>query len=363
MATAVAATAAMVAAAAVAERPKAHHDSDDDGGPPPAHRRPLHHPPPATQTQKTKDLLDTTVLYLKQREGIDKTLKIIRYTARLVAASLPPSSAQQQQQQHKKPSFSAEARARAESVQAALGSARKAYRLGKFLQHVSAWRRLPPIDYYRCLTDPQYRRAQLRRDDLLERGQVLGEGCYYFLDQAAFYFKAGAFGERAKKGAAQRRLALLSAWCETVGYACNIALGFKRVRELGAAEARLRAELVARYRASAGGGGGGAVGGAGAGGALLSAGGDTREAVARLKQLAAARRLRAAAIAQDAADALLALSDILPDADDGGGGSSLAYRRARKAVSHPVLLALCGLLSAAVSTQKNWRAVAGGGGG
>lgn len=340
---AVAATAAMVAAAAITEQkgPAATAGGSGVGiaaAPSPLPPSPSSSPqPPARQLQQQqqqqqqlekqqqkqqqRDLLDTTVAYLKQREGIDKTLKIIRYTARLVAATAPPNSA---------------AAARCENLQAALGSARKAYRLGKFLQHVSAWRRLPPLDWRLCATDPAYRAAH--RADLLERAATAGEGLYYFLDQVAFYFKSGALGEP-RKGPWERRLSRASAWAESVGYACNIALGLARVRALAAAEAALRGELVARYRASAG-----------------AAPLDPR-AVARLRQLRAARRLRAAAIAQDAADALLALSDLL----EGRGGA------VGRALSHPALLALCGLLSAAVSTQKNWAAVAavapGGGAG
>lgn len=52
------------------------------------------------------------------------------------------------------------------------------------------------------------------------------------------------------------------------------------------------------------------------------------------------RTLRTAFIVQDCADGLLALADIT----DG------RYER----VSHPVVLALAGLVSAAVSSYKNW---------
>jgi hypothetical protein len=360
---AVAATTAMVAAAAMSEAvPKRAGEpgsGSGSGGPAAPSPSPAGAAPTTTTTttaqptsssvrqrqQQQKDLLDTTVAYLKQREGIDKTLKIIRYTARLVAATAPADS---------------EAARRCERVQASLGSARKAYRLGKFLQHVSAWRRLPPLDW-RLLAlslappsllaalDPAAAATQpaaaaaaasayarLHRRELLERAATLGEGAYYFLDQLAFYFKAGAFGEPDKKNKAswERRASRLSAWAESVGYACNIALGLARVRELAAAEARLRGELVARYRASGG-----------------RADSVRAEDVARLRGLRAARRLRAAAIAQDAADSLLALSDLL----DGGGGA------VGRAVSHPALLALCGLLSAAVSTHKNWTAVVAAG--
>lgn len=328
---AVAATTAMVAAAAIAEKRTGggagEASSSSSGNPPGAPSPPS--PPAAlasattkttpTTTKNKKDLLDTTVAYLKQREGIDKTLKIIRYTARLVAATAPSQS---------------EAARRCESVQAALGSARKAYRLGKFLQHVSAWRRFSPLDWRLALTDSSYR--SLHRRDLLERLATLGEGSYYFLDQLAFYFKAGAFGEP-RKGRWEKRAARASAWAECLGYACGIALGLARVRELSAAEARLRGELVARYRASGG-----------------DPGSVSAEAVARLRALRAARRLRGAAIAQDAADALLALSDLLPTAADGKPAGLVG-----RAVSHPALLALCGLLSAGVSTHKNWTAVAG----
>lgn len=333
---AVAATTAMVAALAISEpkREAGEGESSAAGAASAPSSAPSPPPPFATATTTTtttttpanikqkKDLLDTTVAYLKQREGIDKTLKIIRYTARLVAATAPPKSAAAQ---------------RCENLQAALGSARKAYRLGKFLQHASAWRRLPPLDWRLALLDPHYRRAH--RGDLLERAATAGEGAYYFLDQIAFYFKAGALGEP-RKGPWEQRLARLSLWAESVGYACGIALGLARVRALAAAEAQLRGGLTARHRAAASRGGGGSN-------PQMQQQQD--EGVARLRALRAARRLRCAAIAQDAADALLALSDLL----DGKGGA------VGRCVSHPALLALCGLLSAGVSTHKNWTAVVG----
>jgi len=377
---AVVATTAMLAAATITERKGdsgsrggggtgigvrdggGENDDDDDGGAP--------NPAPAAaqqhQQRRPADLLDTTVAYLKQREGIDKTLKTIRYAARLVAAAAAAS-----------PSgglLPAEAGRRAEALQQALGGARKAYRLGKFLERAAAWRDLPALDYGRCLTDGAYRAASRRA--LLERLAAAGEGLYYFLDQAAFYFSAGAFGEP-RKGLWQRRLSRLSAWSESVAYACGIALGLEEVRRLGAAEAALRGEMVAQWRRAAAGGGagvsaaagsaralaGGSAAGSAAGPAADGGGGggagapppppppppalDPR-AVARLRQLRRTRALRAAAVAQDAADALLALSDLL----EGRGGA------AGRALSHPALLALCGLLSAAVSTRKHWGAAA-----
>jgi hypothetical protein len=64
------------------------------------------------------------------------------------------------------------------------------------------------------------------------------------------------------------------------------------------------------------------------------------EALRRIAALRSQRTLRTAFIVQDISDALLALSDIT----DG------RYSR----LSHPVVLALAGLVSAAVSSYKNW---------
>lgn len=84
-----------------------------------------------------------------------QTLKIMRYTARLVLATplVDPSNK--------------ELRTKLLGLEGSLGTSRKAYRLGKFLQNVNAIRKVP-------LRAPHA---------LLELLFNLGEGLYYFVDQ------------------------------------------------------------------------------------------------------------------------------------------------------------------------------------
>lgn len=240
-----------------------------------------------------KDTLEKTVAFLQKREGIDKALKIIRYTSRLIAAVSPEGSEMQK---------------RFDMLQANVGNSRKAYRLGKFLQNVHGLRRSSVW---------AAARGGSRRDFLLgvlEAVTCTGEGVYYFLDQFLWLMKAGFISK-----AMERRLSKISAYAEAAGYAANIALNLHRLRVMQLQQLILVSRLVQRQKD-----------------------GEPPDADA-LRQLAAlrsARVLRAAFVAQDLADGLIALSDIT----DG------RYER----MSHPVVLALAGLVSAAVSSYKNW---------
>jgi hypothetical protein len=69
------------------------------------------------------DALDRTVAFFARRGGVDKAVKLARYAARLASAAAPG------------PPGAASA---LDAVGATLGAARKVYRGGKFLQHVSA---------------------------------------------------------------------------------------------------------------------------------------------------------------------------------------------------------------------------------
>ena len=136
-------------------------------------------------SSRGNDALDQTVLFLAKRDGIDKvrpwihqgiipaafaplftlvlirlqTLKILRYTARLALATplIDPSNK--------------ELRSKLLRLEGSLGTSRKAYRLGKFLQNVNAIRKVP-------LRAPHA---------LLELLTNAGECIYYFVDQFQWY--------------------------------------------------------------------------------------------------------------------------------------------------------------------------------
>lgn len=232
-----------------------------------------------------KDTLDKTVAFLAKREGIDKVLKITRYTSRLIAATTVPGS---------------ELNARFAALESSIGTSRKAYRLGKFLQDLNQLRKLQVHDPW----------------GLLEVATYTGEGVYYFMDQIVWLMKTGFISH-----AYEKRCGKISAWAEVLGYVANITLNIMRIRALQQQEIRLWQRMRKMQE-------------------------DENVTCAQLeKEICRVRRLRImrmAFVVQDLADSLLALNDI----------------RSTKGeyLGHPVVLSLAGLLSAAVSTYKNWTA-------
>mmetsp|Transcript_4933 Transcript_4933/g.10613 ORF Transcript_4933/g.10613 Transcript_4933/m.10613 type:complete len:241 (+) Transcript_4933:225-947(+) len=229
------------------------------------------------------DLVDKVIKYLAKREGIDKTLKVIRYSSRLLAAVTPKD-----QELHQR--FAA--------LDSSVGVSRKAFRLGKFLQDYNNWRKSRA-------TGGTY---------LLEAVAYGGEGIYYFIEQIVWLMKAGALSKEMEKD-----LAKLSAWAEFLGYIANIVLSTFKLRELAVRESKLLVTLDKKRKEE---------------GVLDQA------AERELRVVRAARALRVALIVQDLADSTLAVNDIR------GGSDPL--------LSHPVLLAVAGLISASVSSYKNW---------
>lgn len=234
-----------------------------------------------------KDVLDKTVQFLQKREGIDKTLKIIRYTSRLIAAVSPPGSEQ---------------RKRFEALQSSVGTSRKAYRLGKFLQDVNGLRRV---------------RLHGGHLALLELVVYCGEGTYYFLDQFTWLMKTGFLPKHHEAAVSK-----VSAWSEAVGYVANICLSLHKLQQISLQEQQLLRKVQAHCKED---------------GSCQDPG-----LLRQLELMRSAKLLRLALICQDMADGLMAVNDIT----DG------RY----KGFNHPVVLSCAGLLSAAVSTYKYWNA-------
>lgn len=228
----------------------------------------------------SKDTLDKTVAYLAKREGIDKTLKIIRYTSKILVASLPEGSI---------------ARQKFAALDSSIGTSRKAYRLGKFLQSVNALRRLN-------LDKPVA---------LLELVQCFGEGGYYFLEQFTWLAKAGALDKSYEK-----RLAYWSALFELLGYAGSISVNVAKMRELQALWQHMAAHAAKE--------------------------GSSLEATRELSKVRYLWRLRCALVLQDLADALTAVQEVT-------GGRP-------RALTSPLLIGCLGLCSGAISSFKNWYA-------
>ncbi|KAK9821987.1 hypothetical protein WJX81_003471 [Elliptochloris bilobata] len=209
-------------------------------------------------TPRQPDVLDKTVTFLAKRDGIDKVLKVIRYTSKLLLATALRDS-------------SSELSARLRDFEGSVGTSRKAYRLGKWLADVNAVRKTPLSVRYSYL-------------EILASG---GEGIYYFVEQLTWLVKAGLLDKRHA-----RRFALTSAWAELLGYCGNVALNALRISAALEREHALAQELLRRKKEGE-----------------QAEHGDSALRL-ELQQLRARRMLRTLAVVQDLADALLALNDV-----------------------------------------------------
>eukprot|EP01025_Chloroclados_australasicus_P027702 TRINITY_DN27432_c0_g1_i1.p1 TRINITY_DN27432_c0_g1~~TRINITY_DN27432_c0_g1_i1.p1 ORF type:complete len:127 (-),score=11.93 TRINITY_DN27432_c0_g1_i1:82-462(-) len=125
--------------------------------------------------QQKDIVLTRTVALIAKRDGIDKVLKVIRYTAKLLLATR---------------GYSQELK----SLDSSLGTTRKALRLGKFLGNVQDLNALG-------------RNATDLTAVLLTALSATGEGAYYFLDQIVWLVKAGALPARL-----EARVSRAAAW-------------------------------------------------------------------------------------------------------------------------------------------------------
>lgn len=239
---------------------------------------------PATSIPKNRDFLIHLEAYLAKRDGVDKLLKISRYATKIIlASSVLPSNLPLTH--------------RLKSFESSVGVSRKAFRLGKFVQDVNAFRGS-------SITSP----AHL----FLSLVAYGGEGLYYFVEQFVWLGKAGLID---KKHLSQ--LQRISAWCELIGYIGSVSLKVKELQRIAEEEACLVSSIeitVVRGLACLG-------------------------EEERLRKLREKKLLKRLSIVQDFADALMAFDDIL----DGKG-----------LLSGPLIVSSAGLLSALISTHKNW---------
>lgn len=231
-----------------------------------------------------RPLLEHLESYLARRDGVDKALKILRYSTKLILASpIAPTDP--------------EVHGKLKAFDASVGSSRKAFRLGKFIQDVNVLKKT----------------SFTTRDGLLELIASGGEGFYYFVEQFVWLVKAGLIDKRHSK-----RLTKLSAWAEFIGYFGSVALKCIQVSSIMEQEAK----LLQGMRKKAEGGIGPVM------------------EIKELQALQAKRLMKTLSIVQDFADSLLALTDI---------------RETNGVLDNPFLLALAGLVSALISAQKNWK--------
>ncbi|CAH8362802.1 unnamed protein product [Eruca vesicaria subsp. sativa] len=150
----------------------------------------------ANPKPKPKDFLNHLETYLAKRDGVDKLLKICRYTTKiLLASSLLPET---NPLTHRLKSF-----------ESSVGVSRKAFRLGKFVQDINALRSS---------------RWDSNRDLALLILAYGGEGLYYFVEQFIWLSKSGLIDAK--------WLQKMSAWAELVGYVGSVSLKLRDLRKI-----------------------------------------------------------------------------------------------------------------------------------
>lgn len=138
---------------------------------------------------------------------------------------------------------------------------------------------------------------------------------YYFAEQFVWLMKSGLID-----GTQLRNLQMISAWAELIGYFGSVALKVRELRRIDEEEACLRSSLeIGKLR------------GEGCGG--------FEEVEKKIEKLRVKRFMKGLSVVQDLADGLMALGD----ARDGKGR-----------FTGPLLMSSAGLLSAVISTHKNW---------
>lgn len=186
---------------------------------------------------------------------------------------------------------------RLKSFESSVGISRKAFRLGKFVQDVNALRST---------------RFTTRLNLILSVIAYGGEGLYYFIEQFVWLGKAGLI-DKSHLPALQK----WSAWCEFVGYFGSVSLKVRELRTLDAEEKCLMASIdLAMLR-----------------------GIECGEEQGKLRKLREKKLMKRLSVVQDLADGLMSLADI---------------RDGRGRLSSPVLVSAAGLLSALISSHKNW---------
>lgn len=185
---------------------------------------------------------------------------------------------------------------RLKSFESSVGLSRKAFRLGKFVQDVNALRTAAAAS------------SSSSSNLLLSVLAYGGEGSYYFVEQFVWLTRTGLIDPKHSP-----ILQKISAWTELVGYVGSISLKLMNLRKMDGDMKILMSEVAGR---------------------------DQDSKARFLRKLAEKRLLRKLSIVQDLADGLMAFADLR------GGKSG--------PLSDPFLLSCAGLLSALISTHKNW---------
>ncbi|XWS21092.1 hypothetical protein CRYUN_Cryun30bG0025600 [Craigia yunnanensis] len=186
---------------------------------------------------------------------------------------------------------------RLKSFESSVGLSRKAFRLGKFVQDVNALRNF---------------HLDSKQEIFLSIIAYGGEGLYYFVEQFIWLAKSGLIDAKHS-----RNLQKISAWAEFIGYVGSISLKVRDLKRINEDEACLDSSIEI----------------------AVSRGVGCKEDEERKRKLREKKLMKQLSVVQDLADGLMALADI----QDGKGS-----------FSDPLLVSCAGLLSAIISTHKNW---------
>ncbi|XP_059279190.1 peroxisomal membrane protein 11A [Lycium ferocissimum] len=186
---------------------------------------------------------------------------------------------------------------RLKSFESNVGVSRKAFRLGKFVQDVNALRLAS---------------VSSKEELILTFLAYGGEGLYYFVEQFVWLGKAGLIDKKNLSN-----LQKISAWCEFIGYIGSVSLKVRELRNIKEDEECLLSTIEVSIIRGIG----------------------YAEEEERLRKLRFKKLMKRLSVIQDFADGLMCLADIR----DGKG-----------LLSAPLLLSSAGLLSALISTHKNW---------
>lgn len=186
---------------------------------------------------------------------------------------------------------------RLKSFEASVGLSRKAFRLGKFVQDLNALRNSS---------------FDSKEELILSIIAYGGEGLYYFVEQFVWLAKSGLIDSKHS-----RNLQKISAWTEFIGYLGSISLKFRDLRRINEDEACLESKIEI----------------------AVAMGVKYDKEAQSMRKLKVKKLLKKLSIVQDVADGLMAFADL----QDGKGR-----------LSSPLLVSCAGLLSAIISTHKNW---------
>ncbi|KAK3275892.1 hypothetical protein CYMTET_16006 [Cymbomonas tetramitiformis] len=239
--------------------------------------------------------------FLKKREGIDKVLKLVRYTAKLTTYYQLRDGA------------SSDLGISLKQLDSHLGVARKSLRIGKFIGN--------GLDVQKAL--------QSENPGTVEFLKVVGgsaETIYYFLEQIMWLLKSGVLKDKEL----EKKLGRVETYFELTGYIAAIAIGMIQLKRLQEKETELLEDALHKkdddFEKVA---------------VRTTAKGEvvTRDHHECLQHIRMQRIPVILGLVQNFADASIAVGDLA------GDGNVLA---------HPVTVSLCGLLSGCISAHGKW---------